>query len=823
MTAEATALAAYRAGADGWDEFAAPTGLRADQGILAAAIGSLGIDGLSAARGELANLVREEGVLYGESGRNWTIDPLPLILTASEWSRLDAGLTQRARLLGLVLADVYGEQRLLGSGAIPPEIVWGHRGFLHQACGVPVPRDNWLPLVASDLGRDGSGAWTVIGDRTGAPAGAGYAMANRRLTSRVMGDLHQAARPARLRSFFAAMRTALQRLSPREGGTPRGVLLWAGSSDPTAYEQGFIATLLGYGLVEAEDLVLREGRVWINSPDGREPIDVILRRVASELSDPLEFRSDSQTGLAGLLEATRLGNVVCVNPLGAGVLENPAILGLLPSLAPQLLGEELVLPSAQTWWCGDDASRSHVLAHLDSLYIKPVDRSVADIVRGWELTQAGREELAVRIKAQPWAWCAQQPVELSTVPVVADGALRPRRMVLRTFGVQVDRVHEFLPGGLARVQAGESGSIGGSERPLAKDVWVLGSDDAAEGWQATYERGSLTIAHPTTVAPRVADNLVWLGRYAERADSSSRLLRRALDLAFDHGSLPDSRGGQVLRAVLSAGERITAVDLGSSDPATAHRRIRAAVSDDGLTGSVAHSVARLTRAAHQVPDLMSDDIWRILSRLEDSVEAASGRRDLASVLDGLVDSTLALSGINSESLTRDATWAFLDTGVRTERAQRTLSLVEHTLGHERATIVEYQLVDTVAEIAESLITQRRRAASGSAQRQPALAVTYLLVADPTNPRSVAFQIDRLAEDLRLIGDDVLTARISGLAATVRDLDLVGLFDAGRAELARALAGLRAELRAIADEMGRSHLTRSGPRRAVITGWEDDHA
>nr|WP_269451763.1 circularly permuted type 2 ATP-grasp protein [Tessaracoccus coleopterorum] len=212
----------------------------------------------------------------------------------------------------------------------------GHTGFLQRACGVR--QDDWLPLVATDLGRDATGRWTVLSDRTATPAGAGYAMANRRLTSRVMGDLHHDARPARLRSYFAAMRAAMQRLAPRAGHTPRGVLLRAGATDPTAYEQGFIATLLGYSLVQAEDLVLRDGQVWINSPDGRELVDVILRRVASELSDPLEFRSDSEVGLAGLLEATRLGNVVCVNPLGSGVLENPALMALLPTIARQLLG-----------------------------------------------------------------------------------------------------------------------------------------------------------------------------------------------------------------------------------------------------------------------------------------------------------------------------------------------------------------------------------------------------------------------------------------------------------------------------------------------------
>ncbi len=823
MTVEASAtseLAAYRSKVNGgWDEFTASTGLRPDQEILADAIAALGLQGLRSARRELATLVRDEGILYGESGRNWIIDPLPLIITSAEWQRLETGLAQRARLLGLILADVYGEQRLLSSGAIAPEIVWGHKGFLHQACGIAAPRDNWLPLIATDLGRDPAGNWTVLSDRTEVPEGAGYVMANRRLTSRVMGDLHHDARPARLRSYFAAMRTALQRLAPREGHTPRGVLLWQGASDPTAFEQGFIATLLGYALVEAEDLVLREGQVWINSPDGRELVDVILRRVGSEESDPLEFRTDSEAGLAGLLEATRLGNVVTVNPLGSGVLENPALMALLPTLAPQLLGEELILPSAQTWWCGDDAGRSHALTHLDRLLIKPIDRSTATTtIPGWQLSSAERDDLAARIAAEPWAWCAQEAVDLSTAPVVTDSGLTPRRMVLRTFGVQVDRGHEFLPGGLARVASGDDFAISKAARPLSKDVWVLDPDDAAETWLASFDGGALGIVRSGSVAPRVADNLVWLGRYAERADSGARVLRRALDLAHDYGRRPASRGAQVLSAVLGAGQKVMGVDLGADDPSTAHRRIRAAASDVDLTGSVAHAVRRLTAATHEVPDLMSDDIWQVLSRLDDLVEDASRRRDLAGVLDGFVDATLAIAGINAESMTRDATWAFLDTGVRLERAQRILSLVEHTLGQERAAVVENQLAEAVAEIAESLITQRRRAAAGSAPRRPAVAVTHLLVADRSNPRSVAFQLGRLIEDLELIGDLPLAAKVATLADTCAETDLAALFDAGRPRVAEFLAGTRSQLRGIADDLGRTHLTRSGRRRAVVTGW-----
>ncbi|MHA6525575.1 circularly permuted type 2 ATP-grasp protein [Tessaracoccus sp. G1721] len=822
MTAEAaptTELADYRRrAAGGWDELT--SGARPDQLLLHGAIESLGLPGLQAAGREIQRLVEDEGILYGgESRRSWVVDPLPLILGADEWDALEAGLKQRTRLLGLVLRDLYGEQRLLSSGALPAEIVWGHQGFLHQASGIHMPGHAWLPLAAVDLGRDSTGAWTVLADRTDAPSGMGYVMANRRLTSRVMADLHHDARPARLRSYFSAMRAGLQQLAPRAGHTPKGVLLWAGAGGETAYEQGFLATLLGYALVEAEDLVLRDGQVWVNSPEGRALVDVILRRVDSNLCDPLEFRSDSQLGVAGLLEATRLGNVASLNPLGSGVLENPALLGLLPALAPQLLGEELLLPSAQTWWCGDDAQRSHVLANLDTMLLKPLSRGLgAATLAGWELAAAQKDQLAARIAAEPWAWCGQDPLDLSTTPVVTDDALEPRRVVLRCFAAQVDHSHEILAGGLARVARDDRFRITTMSGALTKDVWVLDPEDVQETWTPTFDGGPIAIQRVATLAPRVADNLYWFGRYTERADGTVRLLRLAVDLAHDHGRSPASRGGQVLAAVLAAGEGITDLDLSSRDVGGALKRLRPAVVDGSARGSVAHAVRRLTEAAQEVPDIMSGDLWHVLSQLSRLLGEAGRRRDLAGVLDDLVAGTLAIAGINNESLTRDVTWAFVDAGVRIERAQRMLAVVEHTLGADRAAVVENQLADAVLEMGESLITQRRRSASGEGPRRPALAATQLLICDRSNPRSVAYQLDRLVEDLRLIGDEELAARAADLVAVFVSADVVGLFAGPRALVAGFARTELSELRAVSDELTRRHLTRSAPRRATLSEW-----
>ncbi len=823
QTAATSTVADYRSRADaGWDELTAPGGVRAGREVLADAVDRLGVDGLQAARQELARLAEDEGIRFGgEGGHHWSVDPLPLTLDSAEWRDLETGLQQRARLLDLVLRDIYGEQRLLASGEIPPEIVWGHPGFLHQACGITPPADAWLPLIATDLGRDRDGAWTVLADRTDTPSGVGYAMATRRLTTRVMAGLHRDAHPSRLRTFFAAVRAGIQQLVPRPGHTPRGVLLWSGADDEAAYEQGFLATLLGYALVEAEDLIFREGQVWLSSPEGRTLIDVIIRRVPSELADPLEFRSDSEIGVAGLLEGLRQGTVATLNPLGSGVLENPALLGLLPRLAPQLLGEELRLPSPETWWCGDPAARSHVLANLDSLVIKPIGRSRSVATAGWELDAAGRDSIRERIAHEPWAWCAQQAVQLSTAPVVGDHGLEPRRVVLRTFGALVDHAYTMLPGGLARVAHDDGFRIANGTGAHAKDVWVLDPSDSQESWIPSVDGGAVAVHGLRALAPRVASNLFWLGRYTERADGTARLLRVASDLAQDHGRRPESRGAQVLTAILTAGEKLSGFDLSSGDVTRAEAQLHLAVTHGATTGSVADSVRRLIDAAREVPDIMSADLWHVLSRLGRLIAGSGHRHDLAGVLRDFVSLTLAVSGINNESMTRDVTWAFIDAGTRIERAQRTTALIGHALGADRAVVVENQVAESLLASCESLITHRRRAAAGEGPERASLAAAHLLLAERSNPRSAAYQLERLAEDLDIIGDEPLAASARALAEDLAATDLGALFDGPRSAVADMARTRLEALRGLADEFRRRHLARSAPRRSTVAGgWTD---
>lgn len=809
---------AHRVGL-GNDELVSQRRVREDQDIVAAAISTLGLPGLLAARDEASRLVRSEGIHFGTSaGHTWRVDPLPLVIGHDEWRGLQAGLQQRARVFAMLLADIYGEQRLITSGAVPAEIVWGHSAFLPQVSDTRLPSKAWLTMTATDLGRSGS-QWLVLDDRSGAPAGMGYAMTNRRITSRIMGEITSDNRIARLRNYFTAMRAGLQEIAPERDRVSKGVLWWGGPDDETSYEQGFLATLLGYPLVESEDLLLRDAKVWIDGPDGRTRVDVILRRIPSLASDPLEFRTDSQIGLAGLAEASRQGNVAVANALGSGVVENPALLPLMPELSRQLLGEDLLLPAVETWWAGDPAQLNHITTHLDRLVIKPIDRSLSSTICGWELSVTQRQELVARIEATPWQWCAQEALEVSTAPLVTPSGLQPRRVVLRCFGMQHDNQWEIMHGGLARMAAeAETYRIGSSEGYVSKDVWVLDPEESFLEPVGAYDVGTWSPANAAPVAPRVADNLYWLGRYSERVEGVVRALRYLYDSASDHGQSPGSLDARALAVMLKAAEDLTRLDLSSDDVTQAVPKIRKAIIDGSARGSVAHAVGKLNEAAHRVPDIMSVDIWHVLDMLQRVLDRASKSRDVRSLLADCQALTLAIGGIDAESLTRDNTWAFIDAGVRVERAQRTLTLIRSALGTDRSAILEALVIDLLLAICESAYTSRRRGASGEGPRRPVAAVLSVVLMDAVNPRSVAFQLHRLAEALELVNDDELAGEARAIIARFEAADLNELLNRPRPAVAGLITEVIEQLRVLSDSLSAKHFTRPTRHMVTLSDW-----
>ena len=830
---------------EGVDELVTLDGVREASQPLADRINRHGMSALLAARSASRRFVADDGITYGAGvtpededdpegpqvptePREWALDPLPLTFGAPEWTRLEHGVRQRAALLDAVLTDLSGDQLLVRSGILPGAAVYGHDGWLPQADGIRIPGPRQLVMPAMDLARDRNGTWRVFSDRTQAPSGAGFAMANRRITARVLPDLHREVDLARLRGFFYKLQQALVAAAPQTEDVPRVVILTPGALSDTAFDEALQSTVLGVPVVESEDLVSRDGRIWMRTTSGLSPVDVVMRRIEGDAIDQLDLRSDSRLGLPGMVEAARLGHVSIVNPISSGVLENPALIPYLPQICRHVLDEDLALASTQTWWAGEPTHLSHIVTQLSSLVVKPASRSGnSNSIFGWELSAQERDDLAMRIQAEPWRWTAQDPLTMSTAPVVTAGGLEPRSVVLRTFAVADEDDYAVMPGGLGRVAVrADSGAISSLTGAMSKDVWVRADPE-------TLPTAGETIALPGRLeggtapgyaapAPRVASDLYWMGRYAERAEAAARLLRVADNLVDDHAARPGTTGHTAMLAILDAVTEVMSVrpGFGGDGEEASERRadplphLRELTLEPRIVGSVAYSTHRAVIAAQAVRETLSVDTWLVMSRLERTLQHAVPQDDLQELLMETIEGLLALAGIGVESLVRDPAWAFADAGKRVERAHQTIRLLASVLGVERAPVVEGTTTEAALLAAESVITYRRRLTSGLGTMSAQEAAVDLLLRDVTNPRSIAFQIARLVEDLELIEDEQTLPSVRALAARIGTLDLDALFTDGRRPLAEALTQLGADLREAHRTIDAAYFSRKEPGRNV---------
>ena len=760
--------------------------------------------------------IRENGVTYNVyadqqgADRPWQVDPLPLLLSAAEWAGIEAGIAQRAELLNRVLVDIYGSQSLLRSGAIPPSVVFGHSGFLHQVQGVRPPGGMHLFQYAADLARSPDGRWWVVSDRTQAPSGMGYALENRLVVSRVFPQLFGELRVQRLASFFDALRESLLRCAPKADEPPRVVLLTPGPYNETYFEHALLARYLGFALVEGNDLTVRDGCVWMKAVDGLKRVHAILRRQDDDYCDPLELRSDSALGVGGLTDCARRGTVLLANALGSGVLESGALLGYLPALSESQLGEPLKLPSVATWWLGEPAALQDAWARLDRLIIKPLDKSAREpALFGVDLSKAERAQLFARVSAQPQRYVAQEWVHVSQAPVLERGArerLAARTVGLRVFAVATPEGYRVMPGGLTRVAGdGDSRVIAMQRGGSSKDTWVLSDApvNASFSLLSTTVKPEDLVSSVGSLPSRAAENLFWFGRYGERCDATARLLRVAISELLDGAA---ERADGVAPSLLLA-DRLRLVDP-SDDPAT--DLLRAATDPDEALGG---QLRQLARVAFNLRDRMSVDNWRTLNQLHnDAVFQQAATLPVALAwLQRAVTSTMTLSGFVLDGMTRGAGWRFLSIGRRIERLSNGCIALRLACHEGQA-----HGLDWLLDLCDSTVTYRSRYLLAPEW----LPVLDLLVRDETNPRSVAFQVKGLTEYIAKLeathgrfGSDVLAPA----HAMLRALDPIDLHPDSTA-LAACLERLQGAANAVSDELSLkffSHaVSRSVPSRVA---------
>ncbi len=778
-------LEGYHAPPGGFDELRDATGaMRPAWASLLERLGSQPLDEFARRRDSARRLLREHGVTYHVYGsdegfeRPWSLDLVPMSLARDEWTVLEAGLIQRTRLLNAILGDLYGAQRILREGLLPAAFLHANPAFLRACHDLRPPGGKYLHVHAVDLARGPDGRWMVLADRTQAPSGAGYALENRIIVSRVLPEEFRECRVARLAGYFAALRDGL-RASANGAGTPNVVLLTPGPYNETHFEHAYLARYLGFPLVEGGDLTVRDRRVFLKTLEGLRPVDVILRRADDTFCDPLELRPDSFLGVPGLVDAARAGNVVVANALGAGLVEAPALLPFLPALCRHFLGEEMRLASVPTAWCQGIGASDCVASIGGRAVVKRAFGGGMEPVFLDALPKAEQESWRERLRRDGIGFVVQEEVELSVAPSMSGDLLEPRRVVLRAFVAASGDGHVVMPGGLTRFSPSVASAVVSAQRGGgSKDTWVL-SDEPVDPVTLLKPGGQVIRLDraPADVPSRVADNLYWLGRYAERLEHRVRMLRATVHRlggeSTHDGQAELAALVQMLVWLGQLPDRFGA----NPDEGNLADAIVALVHQPQRAGNVRDILGRLRFLTTAVRDRLSNDTWRIFQRMQVDGHLAGQRpaiEEVPGVLNTLIVDLAAFSGMEMENMTRGHTWRFLDIGRRIERG---LMLVQLWRAALAAGGVTSTVLAPLLEIADSTMTYRRR----YFEQMHVGTVLDLLLAEETNPRSLAFQLETLHEHLDFLPRD---GEGNG---TAEERELMALSDALHAVDVSALA------------------------------------
>ena len=756
---------------------------------LAAAVG----DDLAHARDRVQRQSDDIGTgfrVIGESEeRPWPVSPVPLLIDEDEWAGIAAGVAQRATLMEMIVADLYGEQALVANGAIPAALVNGSPFFLRPLVGLPPPGGHHLHFVAIDLGRGPDGEWRVLADHLRAPAGAGYALENRLAISRTLGGLQNRLNIQRHAPFFAAFRAGLAAACRRSD--PRIGLLTPGRYNPSYNEQAHLARYLGLLLVEGADLTVLEDKLYIRTIAGLKRVDALWRRVDPRLLDPLAFDSHSQIGVAGLIDAMAAGNVVIANAPGGAVLESAAFSAFLPRLSTLLTGAALRIPNIATWWCGQDQAAAHVADNLDRMLIGPAFAAPplglpgGETVVGADLDPAARAALVADMARRPQDYVGQEVVRLSTMPVVTEDRLVARPFTLRVFAARgADGAWAVMPGGFARI--GEHADVRASvmgEGTWSADVAVHGRAPVAAVTLLPTSAAIQIRRNPGTLPSRVADNFFWLGRYLERGEALLSVIRVMLgnSIAADAGAaLEPDTVARLVGIICEDGAAPRPTGLRRSDLIGFARTAMEA--DTGGWNSVRriNQMARSIGAGSR--DRLSADVIRLLDA---PFPSGGAMLDRAGTLQRRY---AALAGLSTEHMSRTDAWRFHDLGRRIERAQAVARAVR-IFATEASTADD---LSTLLDLADSQISYRQRYLGGLA-RAP---VIDLVALDPGNPRAIAFQVAAIVDHLGrlpVLADDGMAesqqVEATALAAVVATAAAGSLDEGALREIERRLCRL----------------------------------
>lgn len=735
-----------------------------------------GIKQLEQKQTEIDWRLEDNGVTYNiyndpeGNNRRWNLDPIPLVLTSTEWDEISKGLKQRAKLLNLIFKDLYTEQRLIKDGIVPAEIIFAHKSFIPEVFNFENKDYYSMRFYATDISRGPDGKFWVINDRTQSPSGLGYAIENRLTMNSISNDLYPNVEILKMAKFIEGFKTMLKSLSSNQDN-PLIALLTPGPLNETYFEHSYISSFLDLTLVQGEDLLVKNNQLWLKSLNGLRKVDTLLRRVDSQYCDPLELRNDSQLGVAGLVNVIRKHNLSMINPIGVGILENIGLNPFMKNIAKYLLDEELILPQIATWWCGQKNELDFVLKNIKNLIIKKIDRTDnIEVHFANKLNDEDLKNLVEKIQNNPHYYVGQEIIDFSTTPSFAKGKVEPRNTVIRAFSYLHEDKYHVMPGGLIRVSPTKDSLVVSNQKGgTSKDLWILGKSDDFSG-NNIFKNRSFIDSRLENISTKRAENLFWLGRYLTRAITTARMIRFNIKNMLNLNRYDDNTNSRKTNKILNiALTHLTMSYPGFLDEKSIYpvKEIISLIRDKNRIGTLSFTLDMLSNLNASVKNLLAMEAWRIYEKMQKEWNAYSKKefltnKDHINELDKLLIYLMAYKELIDESIFKEQGLILYDIGCKIETSQLLISKLRSLLTQKLDKLIEYDVLDSMLNSYESYNSYRAYYKSSLDLEN----VLDFLIFNTKYPKSLIYIINQLLADLKELPKNIDNSHLSSFEEPV---------------------------------------------------------
>jgi uncharacterized circularly permuted ATP-grasp superfamily protein/uncharacterized alpha-E superfamily protein len=738
---------------------------------------SAGIKQLEQKQLEIDWRLEDNGVTYNiyndpeGNNRRWNLDPIPLVLTDTEWEEISKGLKQRAKLLNLIFKDLYTEQRLIKEGIVPAEIIFAHKSFIPEVFNFENKDYYSMRFYATDISRGPDGKFWVINDRTQSPSGLGYAIENRLTMNSVSNDLYPNVEILKMAKFIEGFKNMLKSLSSTNQDNPLIALLTPGPLNETYFEHSYISSFLDLNLVQGEDLLVKNNQLWLKSLNGLRRVDTLIRRVDSQYCDPLELRNDSKLGVAGLVNVIRKDNLSMINPIGVGILENIGLNPFMKNIAKYLLDEELILPQIATWWCGQKKELNFVLENIQNLIIKKIDKTDdIEIHFANRLNEKELNLLIEKIKKNPHYYVGQEIIDFSTTPSFSKGKVEPRNTVIRSFSYLHENEYHVMPGGLIRVSPTKDSLVVSNQKGgTSKDLWILGKSEDFEG-NNIFKNRSFIDSRLENISTKRAENLFWLGRYLTRAITTARMIRFNLKNMLNLNRYDDNNNSKKTSGILNlALTHLTMSYPGFLDEKNTLplKEIISLIKDKNRIGTLSFTISMLSNLNASVKNLLTMEAWRIYEKMQKEWNSYNKRefltnKDHIGELDKLLIYLMAYRELIDESIFKEQGLILYDIGCKIEISQLLISKLRSLLTLKLDKLIEYDVLDSMLNSYESYNSYRAYYKSSLDLEN----VLDFLIFNTKYPKSLIYIINQLLSDLKELPKNANSPHLSSFEEPV---------------------------------------------------------